>query len=296
MCPAQNPPTDMTVRFGLTAAVVESEVNPSDALAATKVWAVTMGKGLGLWKESDARIYPDAATIVAALNKGDVDIVAMGTQEYLEVENAFRATPTLTYVQSGQIETQYLILVHQTSSIQTVEDLRGTRIALPKGGRYSIASPWLEVLVHEFSGEEKKGFFREIKEVQKPSQVILPIFFKQLESGIVIKSAFETAVQLNPQIGRELRILSTSPKIVPLVICLRNSLPSEQKELYRKQAMKLHENPSGLQAFNIFKLDRLVSWDPAYLKNIRDLMGKYKSLRSSPSRPANSDALSLAGK
>jgi len=127
---------------------------------------------------------------------------------------------------------------------------------------------------------EKDAFFREIKDVQKSNQAILPIFFKQIEAGIAIKSIFDTAVTLNPQLGQQLKILAASPKIVMQAICMRNSLPKDRIEQYIKQGLKLHEVPAGLQTLNVTKIDKLVAWTPSFLDNMRELLKKQKMLKS----------------
>jgi phosphonate transport system substrate-binding protein len=277
---AQERRSQSFVRFGLSASIIEPDVNPNDALAAAKVWAELLGKGSGLWANSDARIYPDGAGIVAAVNSGETDIVALGTDEFVEVEKNLKAVPAFTYMLSNQVASQYLILVRNDSGIKTLEDLRNKRITMPKGGRASMVPLWLDVLLYENHLPEKESFFKEVKQVQKPNQAILPIFFKQMDAGIAIRSGYETAVALNPQIGQQLKVLAASPKLVMMVTCIRSTLSADQRQLYINQALKLHETPNGLQGFHLFKLDRLVVWDPSYTNNVRELLRKRKLAQS----------------
>jgi ABC-type phosphate/phosphonate transport system substrate-binding protein len=287
LCPmiAQTPPVKSIIRFALSSSVIEGDVNPDDAMAATKTWVSTIGKGTGLWNNADGRVYKDAASIVAAISRGEADIAAMGTQEYLEVEASLQVVPTLTYIQGGRVETEYLLLVRNDSGIKTVADLRGKRVAVPKSGRNSLAPLWLDVLLYENKLGRKESFFKEVKQVQKPSQAILPVFFNQIDAGIVIRSAFQTAAELNPQIGRQIRTLSTSPQLVMAVVCLRSDLSVGQRERFIREALKLHEKTAGLQTFNIYKLDRLVVWDSSYFNNVRDFMRKYNLARTVTQAP-----------
>jgi ABC-type phosphate/phosphonate transport system substrate-binding protein len=292
---AQSRSSQSVVRFGLSATVVESDVNPNDALAAAKVWADLLGNGTGLWTSAEARIYPDAGSLAAAVNNGDADVVALGTDEYLEIEKNFRAIPSFTYVMAGEVEIQYLILVRNDSGIKTLGDLRNRRIAIPKGGRSSMVPLWIDGLLYDNNLPEKEVFFKELKQVQKTNQAILPIFFKQMDAGIAIKSTYETAVALNPQIGRQLRVLTASPKLVMLVTCIRSTLSTQQRQQYVKQALKLHESPGGLQGFHLFKMDRLVAWDPAYANNVRELLRKKKLAQSASAMHAHPNDHAEAG-
>jgi ABC-type phosphate/phosphonate transport system substrate-binding protein len=282
---AKGPVAETSIRFGITTGVLEADVNQDDALAATKVWAAALGAGTGTWTKSDARIFHDLPSLVASVKNAEMDVIALSTKEYLEVEGSLRAEPAFTYVQSGQVELEYVILARHDSGLKTPADLRGKRIATVKGGRNSIMPLWLDVLLSDNGLPAKESFFREIKETVKASQAILPVFFKQIEAGVVTKSAFDTAVTLNPQIGQQIKVLAASPRLVPMVTCLRVSLPAEQKAIYLREALRLHENPNGLQTFNIFKLERLVRWEPRYLNTVKELISKQKLSRSV--RPGN---------
>jgi ABC-type phosphate/phosphonate transport system substrate-binding protein len=268
--------------LGLSTSVIEADVNPDDALAAAKAWAVTVGKGLALRKTMDARIYRDMPSLIADANGRQLDLIAISTQEYLEGESVLRAEPSLTYVQTGQIEIEYVVIVRQDSGIKSLGDLRAKRIAAPRGGRSSLTLLWLDALLADNGLPSKESFFTEIRGVQKASQAILPVFFKQLDGAIVIRTAFETAVSLNPQLGQQMRKLAISPRIVPLVLCFRSDLPQEDKTAYIQTGLKLHETPGGLQAFNIYRIDRIVRWEPWYADGVRDLIKKQKQAKSIP--------------
>jgi ABC-type phosphate/phosphonate transport system substrate-binding protein len=242
----QNVPVEgSVVRFAITPGVLEADVNPDDALVAARIWSASLGTAAGIWAKSDARIFHDLSSLVASVKSGDVDILSLSTKEYLEIENTLRAEPMLTNVQSGQVELEYIILARQDSGIKTPADLRGKRITLPKGGRNSMMPLWLDAFLVDNGLPVKETFFKEIREVAKTSQVVLPIFFGQVDVGVVIRTAFDTAVTLNPQIGQQLRIIAISPRLVPMVTCFRTTLQAERKALYFNQAPNCMTLPAG---------------------------------------------------
>jgi phosphonate transport system substrate-binding protein len=276
-CAAQNKTADESfVNFAISSGVLEADINPDDALAAAKIWAAALGPSVGTWTKSDAKIYRDLPSLVAAVKNGEREIIALSTEEYLSIEGSLRAEPAFTYVQSGQVELEYIIIARQDSGFKTPADLRGKKIVITKGGRNSMVPLWLDALLFDGGLPAKETYFLEIKEVAKASQVILPVFFKQIDAGIVTKSAFDAAVALNPQIGRQLISVATSQKLVPMVTCFSTLIHPERRKLFLEQALKLHENPKGLQSINFFKLDRLVQWEPRYLDAMKDLLKKRK--------------------
>jgi ABC-type phosphate/phosphonate transport system substrate-binding protein len=277
LCPAQNSKSDDSfVRFAISPGTLEANANPDDVLAAAKIWAATLGTSTGGWSQSDAKIYRDISSLVADTKNGYLDIIALSTEEYLSFEGSLRAEPVFTYVQSGQVELEYIIIAHQDSGFRTTADLRKKKVSIAKGGRNSMIPLWLDVLLFDSKLPSKESFFQEIKEVTKTSQAILPVFFKQIDAGVVTRVAFDATVALNPQIGKQVKIITASPKLVPMVTCFSAFLNPGRKKLFIEQALKLHENPKGLQSFNVFKLERLVPWEPRYFDSMRDLMKKQK--------------------
>jgi ABC-type phosphate/phosphonate transport system substrate-binding protein len=275
-------PDTSIVRFGMTQGVLEPDVNPNDALAAVKIWASTLGNSSGKWNKTDARIFADATSLVAAVDRGEMDVVTLSTQEYLGVEGVLKAEPALTIVQAGQVEIEYVVLVRSDSDLKWISDLRDKRLIVPRGGRSTMVTLWLEAFLYDNGLPPRESFFRETREVAKNSQVILPVFFKQADAGVVTKSAFETAVTLNPQLRQQLRVIATSPRLIPAVVCVRTTLAPDWRAAYLNQALTLHETPNGLQTFTVFKLDRMVRWEPRYFDAVRELVRKQKRAR----RPA----------
>jgi ABC-type phosphate/phosphonate transport system substrate-binding protein len=270
------PKGEQTVRFALSSSVIEADVNPDDAIAATKIWASNLGRGADTWTESDATIFRNIYSLMRSVNNEEIDIIALASNEYVELEGKLQAEPALVYVQAGQVELEYVIIVHRDSGIKTLADLKGKRIVIAKGGRNVLVPIWLNSLLLDNNLPAKELFMREIKEVSKTSQVVLPVFFKQMDAGVVTKSALETTAALNPQIGQQVKIIATSPPLVPQITCFRASLPAATKASYVQRALNLHLAPYGLQTFNVFKLERLLEWKPRYLDNVKALMRKQK--------------------
>jgi phosphonate transport system substrate-binding protein len=265
------------LRIGLSPTVLEADVNTDDALAATKVWASRIGGAS--WKNAESMMIPDVETAEELLGKSLVDIIAIGSHEYIQNEKRLSAKPSMAYVHNGDVTVEYVLLVRNDSRIEAAKDLDGKRIALHNRGRHCLAPFWLDVYLMKNSTAGKEISLRERKLVAKTNQAILPVFFGQIDAGIVVRAAFDTAVALNPQMGKQLRVLATSPPMVPLIVCLRDSMNKGQKSLLLDRAMKLHETAGGLQTFTVFKMDRIVAWQKSYEMNTRQLMEEYDKLK-----------------
>ncbi len=179
---------------------------------------------------------------------------------------------------SGQVEVEYILLVRKDSGIITIADLRGKKIALFAAGEpFRLVDIWCDVLLAENGLEAKESFFGSIKKVDKASQGILPVFFKQVDGAIVPRSFLEMSIELNPQLGKQLTVLAASPRLVPGLICIRKSFDPLLKADYVAKAVELHEEPGSRQTFIIFRVNRLMPWKDSYLENVRKLLEKHKT-------------------
>ena len=64
-------------------------------------------------------------------------------------------------------------------------------------------------------------FFGKVTHVTKPSQAILPIFFRPSGAALVTHAQLNLAVELNPQLANNVRVLAFSPMMIPAVGAMR---------------------------------------------------------------------------
>jgi phosphonate transport system substrate-binding protein len=253
------------------------DVAPTDALAAVKVWARAIGRLAG-WESADGVILPSADAALHAVNSGNTDFVALPTIEYLTIERSLAADPCLTYMAYGEVEVEYVLLTHRDT--RSLQELRGKKVAVfsPTGVR-NLPETWLDVLLLESGLPEKERTFQQVRPVKKASQAILPLFFKQVDAAVVTRSAFATAVELNPQLGADIVVLTQSQRLLPGLICVRRALDQQVRRRWLEGAVKLHQNAESRQTFMVLKVNRLMAWEPRYLDNARDLVNRYVHLK-----------------
>jgi ABC-type phosphate/phosphonate transport system substrate-binding protein len=267
------------MHYGLSTMLIDGDINGDDAVAATKIFAQGLGRACGFWESAEAHLFSNLPDLVAAVNRKEIDIAALCTYEYIEVEHELEANASVTYVRAGSYDVNYLILVRKDSGINSLADLRGKRVnLLAAKGTNSLAPMWFDVLLSENGFRGGRRDVVQWKQVQKSSQAILAVFFKQTDAAVVAQSAFETAGALNPQINQQLKSLACSPRYVPALVCISRALPQDRREKFIQTAINLHETPVGLQTFTVFKTERIVRWQSSYIDNVRDLLQRYKSL------------------
>ena len=137
-------------------------------------------------------------------------------------------------------------------------DLRGRTVALYNSDKMSLAMPWMDVvLLREGMIGASNGFFGKVMRDRKLSTAVLGVFFGQRDACIVTLSGFRGMVELNPQVGRQLRVIETSPPFIPTVFCFRREFQSPQNERVFDAILRLHESVAGRQ---ILQFSNPIGW------------------------------------
>jgi len=244
------------LRFGYSVALLP-ELSRADAQAALELWGREFVRLSGYDVNYKLTVYDDVATFVSAIRNDQVDFIAMGSLEYLKIRGQVEMEPALIGEKNGKPGDEQVLLVRRDSGILGLDQLRGRKLTLLQGAGGEIASLWLDNLLAKRGLPAAGRMFGAVKVVPKAQQVILPVFFRQADACIVGSNAFQTTVELNPQLGKELAAIETSPVYPIAVTCLRTTLTNEQKDEFIRMAFRLKDTASGKQILTLFKVDNM---------------------------------------
>lgn len=267
------------------------DVSVNDARAVTEIWTRTLIKEINKTVESpqsSTTIYRDLPSIVKAVRTKVVDLLCLLPLEFLEVNREAPLEPLLTAVPWGSFNYNYAVLVRQDSGIEDVRQLADEElIALDMWTKADIPQFWLDTLLLREGRAESKGFFRSVRRVGKAPQAITLVFFGQAKACLVPLQAFETMVELNPQLGEQLRVLAKSPGYCYGLICARPDIYLKYRDLMDEGLSAFEDTPQGRQLTTVFKLDRLVPFEASHLESVRGLVQEYEQLKRGDRRGAN---------
>lgn len=236
-----------------------SDVNDSDARAAIMLWARTVARERGIRVDPSAQMFDDPEEIAEALAAGAVDAASVTFSEHQVIAAQVATGPWFVTRTSGDLLEEYVLLVHQESGFESVESLEGGSVALHTSARTGLAPDWLDwLVVGEGHGDHAPAFFGEIRREKKASAAVLPVFFGTADAGVVTESGFSVLRDLNPQLGRKLRVLARSQPLVPAVMAFRKDFDSTERDAVLAALNELHTTPAGQQVLNLFQSDALV--------------------------------------
>ncbi|HTP65811.1 MAG TPA: PhnD/SsuA/transferrin family substrate-binding protein [Geobacteraceae bacterium] len=271
-------PAKFHVRVGFSSRafihVPTEDIKVAIRMLAQKVASKTTGS-------ADSIIYESTRDIERDIKTRKVDVLALMPDEFIYLSNRVPLEPVVVTAFDKDYEVEILLLARKESGFATFSDLRGREIVMPAkvcqyGNTYYT---WIETLVMKEGYPEAGLFFSSIRTARTPSQILLPVFFRKADACVLTRNAYDVACELNPQIGRELKVIARINRLAGGVIAIHRDLPEERKQKVKQALLTLHEDPEGKQMFVIFQLHRLVPYRPEYLKATEALLAEHRELR-----------------
>ena len=275
----EDDPPRQTVRMAATTELY-SGVNIQDTQVALQLWLNAVSKKIDLAYEVDLTIFYDLSAGIQAVKAGEIDLLALTGLGYLRSRKEVRLDPLAVglWGDPPRATEKYILLVRRDRGVRGIADLRNGELVIGTLDRGQTARMWLDVLLLREKQPTSGGFFGQIEKVDRASQAALPVLFGQTDACVVRRRSYETLVELNPQLGEELAILTVSPQLLLQVMCAAESLEAEAREALMAAVAKFPEEPEGRQMLVLFRSDRAIRFELTHLQATEDLVAEYDAL------------------
>ena len=240
-------------------------LNQNDVRAAIKVWQEGLSQQMKMRVEYLGGVPLPPEPILEAMRNGTVDAATVTGSEIPRMMPYLDTSVTLVdsyYVHGGE---EYIVLVNEDSGIHSLKELRGHTLLIHDAVVMTLARDWLEVRLAVTHEGPARRFFANIETQNKLSKVVLPVFFRQTDACLVAQRAFATMCELNPQLGKKLKVLALSEKLVPVVIAFRKTCPPEVKARFIAAIQGLSSTVYGRQILTFFQSSSVTPMDGAVL-------------------------------
>lgn len=265
-------------------ATIYHDIDRHDAQAATELLAREISRNMGLATSPRVVIFQQQEAMVAAIRRGELDMVSMPTLDYLRIRKAVPLIPAVVGSHNGGRGTSYSLIVRRDSGLKKLADLKGRSLLQLPSTKHEPSQLWLELLLAKSAAGQPRTFFSTIKDTQKTSQAIMAVFFKQADAAIVTLAAFDTSRALNPQLGRELSIIAQSDYFSDGITCFPESLPSSTRAIISAAISNLNVTTTGRQLYTIFQTSGTTPFKPAFLEGLEKLLQERSQLRFSATK------------
>ena len=280
----QSADNERTFVLGFTENTFDN-INSRDLKAATELLTQEIIANSGKKWKSETLIYKGQDQIISDLTRGNITALAMSTYEYLLLKDQFDLIPVVVPEYGGYFKDNVVILASANSNINSISDLRNKQVMIQEHKKGLLADIWLTTILNENKYDPKELFFGELYQESESTKSIMNLFFGKVDACITTKQIFKTMADLNPQIGKSLRIVEESEPLVFAVICLiPNNLTRDDKDLIVYTMETLHEQNAGSQILKIFRINKLIKYNEAFMINTKDLIERSDSYNFSSNK------------
>ncbi|MFH0998838.1 MAG: PhnD/SsuA/transferrin family substrate-binding protein [Pseudomonadota bacterium] len=257
-----------------------SQVQVEDARAAMKVWMMTVFRERSIPTDPDPKIYDNLEEMLRGSQGKPAEGFGITSEECWQLSKEIKIDRLVVGAINGRIAEEYVVLVHRDSPIGSLADLRERSLIVLENPRMSLATIWLDTFLLQNGMAATAKFFKSTTLANKLSQVVLPVFFRNSDACLVTRRGFQTMSELNPQVGKQLRILATSQELVPVLFAFRADHASPFREQMLVEMRRLPETPAGQQILTLLQTERVEEQPMSCLTAAFELLATHQRLCS----------------
>lgn len=265
------------IRF-CTSPAMFPQVNVRDAELAMQLWTSRLAQSMSIPADLELRIIEDLETIESELAAGNVDVLALTVQSYLDMRKRLPLRAEIVPERGGEALTRHVLLARKDGDIVDVRQLPGRRVLISTLDRGQTAHVWLDVLLMRAGLEpvREESLLLEVRD--RPGLAVPPVFFGQADACIVDAVTFDVLCELNPQLRQELRVVATSEPLLTRVLCSRQGMDPLLRDMLLDAATRMHTQPDGEQILALLQLERPLRYREEHLATVLSLMAEHERL------------------
>jgi ABC-type phosphate/phosphonate transport system substrate-binding protein len=265
-------PTAETMRIAVHLDALR-DTNRADVEASMKVWAEEIMKVLEV--PAEIRFYENLADIRRDLNSGRVNFViadGINLLRHFDVNDFSDG-----FGGGGANESILLLVARRGAGIESPRDLSGKRVVLLS--QNEISDLVLETLCLRHLKRDCGRAGLVVDKESRSQRQVFNLFFGKADAAVVRGYAFELAVELNPQIREQVRVLERIP-IYPGALGLfgRQTDPAFREYVIGK-VPSIQKHPRGQQILQVMQTERVIRFPRSILDPIQALLREHESLR-----------------
>jgi ABC-type phosphate/phosphonate transport system substrate-binding protein len=258
--------------------------NINDARAAYRVWINEVSRQTG---HIVADVVPDvfipSEELIQDVRQGTVQCYGITALEYAELVDL--SDPDFLVLQDYLADgMEYVLLVHNSRTFKKIADLRGAQILTHLHRDMVLLPAWLETMLAASSLPAADRFFGSNTLCDKVNQVVLPVFFRRADGACLARQSWEMAVEFNPQLGRDLRPLAVSPKIIPIAIAFRRNCNAIGRKNLLDSMLSLSTAIEGRQIAALYQSRRFVLRPASAMKGTLELVHQFERVHAHSQR------------
>jgi len=250
-----------------------------DVRAALDIWGRELSRNVKFNSTFTTEVYPDIESLAAAFRRGAADLAIMPSVDFFRVEGQMNAELGFVSTLGNHSPEKYLLIGPVRLAGRSWKDLKGLRFSYVRND--SVGLLFLNHALLSDGQQEMDRFFASVEAKANGSQALNSVFFGRTDACVVSEMAYHTAVTMNPQVGRSVTILRTSPELHGGLAVYRKGFSPLMRQRILDSVNGLKTYPRGAQILSLFRATEI---RPATEESISETRRLYREYRQKKGR------------
>ncbi|MCF7988792.1 MAG: phosphate/phosphite/phosphonate ABC transporter substrate-binding protein [Methylovulum sp.] len=272
---ASDPFDELSLRVGLDAKSFP-DFSQEDLEVSIKLLSEELGKEIGI--QTTITVYDDIKAMRTDFQQGIINFVVASSILLVTQFDTQQFTDGFRFVRADSTPDQVLVLSQKKYGKTDLKNFLGKRLVLAKSD--PMTELYMDYLARRTFKQGYQKSFKEMPREKKTHQLILKLFFNQADITCVYYNAYQTAIDLNPQLEEQLQIIAHTDNIPQGAGFFHKDVPLEFRESVITQVLKLARYTRGQQLLQLFKSDVAVRSNTVDLLSTKKFYEAYRRLVS----------------
>jgi ABC-type phosphate/phosphonate transport system substrate-binding protein len=223
------------------------------------------------------RVYTTTEDLYAAFDSGEIDGFFGSPLEFIgRMDQLGEESMALAY-KDGAVRQHLVLIARNNDTPPQLSELKNKRLTLAKF--QDVEALYLNTLLLKNQLPEAPDFFLERLDAKNSNVAIMDVFFNKSDATIVRESEFQTAIELNPQIGKKLVVLDKSPAFLPALGAVRKTFDRKKIRNLMSEMEVVSDANKGSKILSIIQAKSVVSIQREEMRSVLDLVKEYEVLK-----------------
>ena len=224
------------------------------------------------------KVFDSTQDLYRAFDNNEIDGIFGTPLEFIQRESKMKSSFVAVRYKNVPLAQPFLVLVRADDGIKNIRELRGKKCSLKPTQDMEIL--FLNTLLLENQQPEYTTFFSERLNPKNMNTGMMDVFFGKSDLTIVRESEYKTAVELNPQLGKKITVLTKSDPFLVLIGGAKDNMPDASHKAAVDSLFQLSSTEKGTQLMKIIHAESFDTASKNDLNNVRDLLKRYQALEA----------------
>lgn len=235
-------------------------------------------------------MYPTAELMLQAFDKGEIDGYFGSPLDYLARKNMVCKVMTGLKFKFAPMKQRLLILTRADTGATKISDLKNKRLSMAPGQDLEVL--FMNTILLRNKLPEMQTFFSDRIEAKSTNVALMDVFFGKSDVTVARENEYNTAVELNPQLAKNLIILDKSPAMLSALGVINNKRITEQEFMdFLASFNSIIQNKDGEKLLALMQIDSVNAVYSDEVSNVESLLDERASLRKEKREPLKKTAL-----